>query len=83
MAPLVRDAFAVFKMKKIAWHSEIIPAPAYRSLGQPSTRSQVRRRGPLGNTRANGVNLLAVSCHRCWHELVIEGAPWLGETPVP
>jgi hypothetical protein len=36
----------------------------------------------LGNMRANGVHSLAVSCHKCWHEVVID-APWPDETPVP
>jgi hypothetical protein len=33
MAPLVRDAIAALEMKKIPWHNQIIPAPAYRSMG--------------------------------------------------
>jgi hypothetical protein len=30
----------------------------------------------LGNMRANGVQSLAVQCHKCHHEVVINGDGW-------
>jgi hypothetical protein len=37
----------------------------------------------LGNMRANGVHLLAVSCQLCHHEAIISAAPWPDDVPVP
>jgi hypothetical protein len=37
----------------------------------------------LGNMRANGVHSLAVSCHLCHHEAIINAAPWPDDVPVP
>jgi hypothetical protein len=37
----------------------------------------------LGDMRANGIHSLAVSCRKCWHEVVIDAAPWPDETPLP
>ena len=37
----------------------------------------------LGNMRSNGVHSLAVSCHLCHHEAVINAAAWSDELPVP
>jgi hypothetical protein len=36
----------------------------------------------LGDMRANGIHSLAVSCRKCWHEVVIDAAPWPDETPL-
>jgi hypothetical protein len=37
----------------------------------------------LGNMRANGVRSLAVSCHKCHHETVINADKWSGQMLVP
>jgi hypothetical protein len=37
----------------------------------------------LGNMRANGVRSLAVSCHKCHHETVINADQWSDDVPVP
>jgi hypothetical protein len=37
----------------------------------------------LGNMRANGVRSLAVLCHKCHHETVINADKWPGQMRVP
>jgi hypothetical protein len=37
----------------------------------------------LGNMRANGVPLLAVSCLTCHHETVINASRWPDDAPGP
>jgi hypothetical protein len=37
----------------------------------------------LGNMRANGVRSLAVQCHQCRHEVVLDASPWSDDVPVP
>jgi hypothetical protein len=37
----------------------------------------------LGNMRANGIHSLAVSCHLCHHEAIINAVPWLDDVPAP
>ena len=64
---------------------------AHRSVVRAAGRqgAMVRRRTEpgevmtLGNMRANGVRSLAVSCHRCHHEGVVDTTPWPDDVPVP
>jgi hypothetical protein len=37
----------------------------------------------LGNMRANGVRSLAVTCHLCHHEAVLDVSAWPDHIPVP
>jgi hypothetical protein len=37
----------------------------------------------LGNMRANGIHLLAVSCWQCHHVAIVSDERWPDNTPVP
>jgi hypothetical protein len=54
-------------------------------LADMSTRPRSQAGPPmtLGNTRANGVRSLDVSCWQCHHRTILSADPWSDHVPMP